>query len=159
MATTRLATLEDVPVLAQLLLEVQELHVVNRPDIFKPADDVAAFETDFRERMLGDSEGWVFLAEEANSAVGYAYATLVQRPESVYGFAPRYIHIDQISVKSTFRGRGCGQALVEAVFAMARSQGVNRVTLSTWAFNSDAHGFFEKMGFQPYLFSMETTLE
>lgn len=159
MVAIRLATLEDAPVLARLVLEVQHLHALKRPDIFKPADDAGSFETDFRERILTDPNGSVFLAEVAKQAVGYVYSSVVERSESPYTFVRHYVHIDQICVKSEFRGRGCGQALVQAVFALAKERGSTHVTLSTWAFNSDAQAFFAAQGFRPYIFSMEAVID
>jgi len=48
--------------------------------------------------------------------------------------------------------------LVEALFAAAREEGIDRMELDSWAFNIAAARFFEKLGFQPQLHRYSVSL-
>jgi len=150
----RLATAEDVDMLVGLNADVQKLHADAMPYLFKQPSDLASLAVDFRDRILADSDGSTFIVEDEGQARGYVYIRIVQRPENAYTYAQNLIYIDQISVTPTAQGKGYGRALMEAVFDLARSQGIDRVVLDTWAFNIPAHRFFERMGFKPLNYRM-----
>lgn len=143
----RRATLDDVGLLATLNEDVQRIHAEAYPTLFKQPD-YPAVAADFKTRILGNAQGQVLIAEVDGEAVGYIYALQVERPENPYTFAQRYMLIDQISVKPTAQGNGCGRKLIEAVVDLATACGMARVTLDTWGFNTHAHGFFEEVGFK-----------
>lgn len=56
--------------------------------------------------------------------------------------------IPQISVRRDWQGRGVGSYLMRRYFAMARRQGLKRVTLSVSAANQGAYRLYERMGFE-----------
>lgn len=155
MAVIRQAGLSDVEILARLNSEVQQLHHGSRPDIFKPVTDLGMIAQDFRERVLAAPDGFVLLVEADGMAVGYVVAETVTRPETAFSYDRKYVHIDAIGVLPACQGRGYGGALVAAVFEQAQSQGITRVTLNSWAFNTDAHAFFRRCGFAPYVHQFE----
>lgn len=158
MLQIRLATVDDAGILAELVRDVQRLHADALPDWFKQPDDVTPFVADMKDRILADPDGYVFIAEVDGIAAGYVYAQIFERPEDAYAFARKLAFIDQISVKPAYRGKGCGRALIEAVFKLARTEGVQKVALDTWAFNTEAHEFFYKMGFKVFNYRMDTDL-
>lgn len=153
----RRATLDDVGLLAGLNEDVQRIHAAAYPHLFKQPD-YPAVAADFETRILGNPQGQVYIAEVDGEAVGYIYALQVERPENPYTFAHRYMLIDQISVKPTAQGRGCGRKLIEAVVEFASACGMARVTLETWEFNTHAHGFFEEVGFKRLKYTMALDL-
>ncbi|MCB9452004.1 MAG: GNAT family N-acetyltransferase [Anaerolineaceae bacterium] len=155
----RQATLADAEIVGRLICDVQQLHADALPHLFKPADDPALFVADCRERILVNPDGWVFVVEDDGEAIGYVYAHVSERPENAYTYARRMIHIDQISVKPDYQGGGYGRALINAVFDLARREGVERVTLGTLGFNTQAQGFFRKMGFDVFTYQMDVYLK
>lgn len=155
----RQAVQADAEMLAQLNSEVQQVHAEARPDIFKPAGDLEPFINDFHGRLLANPDGRMLIIEVEGEPVGYVYAQVSTRPETAYGYGRSSVHIDQIGVKTPHQGQGYGRALIEAVFAMARAQGISRVTLSSWGFNTQAHAFFNKCGFKPYTHNFETFVD
>ncbi len=154
----RLATMEDAGILATLIQDVQGLHADALPDIFKKPDDVAPFQKDFEERIFTNPNARIFIAEVDGNPAGYIGAVIIRRPENAYTYAMDFIHIDQISVMPAYRKQGCGRALIQAVFDLARSEGIERITLDTWAFNTEAHQFFARMGFTAFNIRMDTRL-
>lgn len=155
----RLATFENIDALVGLNAEVQKLHADALPYLFKQPDNPAAIIADFRDRILADPEGRVFLAEINGEAVGYAYARINHRPDNAYTYAFDTIHIDQIGVKSAYQGQGCGRALIQAVFEWACAEKIDRVTLDTSDFNTKARTFFRNQGFEVFTYRMDVTLE
>jgi diamine N-acetyltransferase len=154
----RLATVEDASILGRLNQDVQRLHANAAPHFFKQPDNVTHVVHDFEENLLTDPHGRIFIAENDGEPAGYICAFIVQRTETPYTFAQQFAHIGQLSVKPAFRKRGCGRALVQVVFDLARSENIVRVTLDTWAFNTEAQQFFARVGFKPVVYRMETLL-
>lgn len=155
----RQAVIEDAEIVAKLICDVQRLHAEELPHLFKPADAPSPFVVDCRERILTDPNGRLFIVEEAGEAVGYVYARVLRQPETAYVYARSAVHIDQISVKPDRQGSGYGRALIEAVFGLARAEDIERVSLDTWGFNTEAHGFFHKMGFDMFMYRMDVHLK
>lgn len=81
-----------------------------------------------------DSEALHFLAWHHQQAAGTA------RLRFVNGWAK----LERIAVRQEFRGLGLGAALVKAMLAEAKFQGIYRYTLGAQTY---ALGFYEKLGF------------
>ena len=58
-----------------------------------------------------------------------------------------YIIIEDVVVDRAIRGGGIGQAMMDWIFAQARSEGIERAFLESGQDNHDAHHFFERNGF------------
>jgi GNAT superfamily N-acetyltransferase len=65
-----------------------------------------------------------------------------------------YAYLCDVFVFPEFRGRGISKAMMEAILADPRLQGLRRVMLAT----SDAHGLYAQYGFEP-LASPERLME
>ncbi|MEP6987972.1 MAG: GNAT family N-acetyltransferase, partial [Chloroflexota bacterium] len=115
---------------------------------FKQPNNFAEIAADFQSRILADEDGFVFILEAEQQAVGYIYAKVVNRPENPYTYAQKWMVVDQISVKPAYQNKGYGQKLMQAVRAEAVAQGIHRVLLDTYEFNANAQQFYVKMGFE-----------
>lgn len=155
----RTATLADAALLAELNRDVQQLHVEALPHIYKQVDDLTQVVEDFQQRILGDPEWRTYIVEVDGEAAGYACAQVKRRPEHAYHYSHDFVYLDQISVRPEYRQSGCGRALMEAVFDLARDAGVGRVALDTMAFNTGAVAFYERLGFRMYKYTMDLQLE
>jgi diamine N-acetyltransferase len=143
----RRATSEDADAIVALMLEVQALHVAGRPDIFKPGGTENAAET--RERMRAPSQ-FMWVATVGDAVVGYAYARLSLELENRWKFAAHTLVLDQMGVHEGCRGQGVGRKLWNAVLDAAKSEGVQRVILNVWSFNSDARAFYDRLGLESF---------
>ena len=145
----RLAISADSLLLSSLCMDVQSLHAKHHPDLFKipPSND---FAVSFFDEMLTDSAITIFIAEENGQALGYVLCKLIERTENPFTFAMRYLLVDQISVHPTTQGRGVGAALIKQAEVLAMELNVQRIQLDSWGFNTEAHAFFEKMGFEKF---------
>lgn len=154
----RIATKDDAHILADLNRDVQQIHVEALPKLYKPVGDLKRVAADFQNRILADPEWRTWIVLVGDEPAGYVCAKVTQRPEHEYVYAQEYIYIDQISVRPAFRGTGCGRALMDAVFDLARAKGISRVALDTLAFNTAAVAFYERLGFHMFKHTMEIEL-
>jgi len=145
----RHATPADSLLLSSLCVDVQRLHAENHPGIFKiPQND--EFSVSFFEEMLANPMTTIFIAEENEEAVGYVFCQVVDRPETPFAYARRFLQIDQISVRPVAQGRGVGAALIERAISLGKELKVPKIQLDSWGFNVGAHAFFEKLGFEKF---------
>jgi GNAT superfamily N-acetyltransferase len=154
----RRATEADAALICELARAVQEIHVVARPDIFKPLEINAEMLALTRARLSGEND-YFYIAEIDGHAVGYAYAQIIERPPNPFTYPITSVLVDQISVNPEYRGQGIGAALMEQVYALAREKDVRRISLAVWSFNQDAVRFYEREGFSVYNVRMEKVLE
>ena len=143
----------DAPALAALNRFVHETHLARRPDYFKPvrADEAAAW---FRER-LDERTTAAWIAEAEGRSVGYVLTFFHERGENAFRRPRRWCEIDQIAVDPVWRRRGVGRALMAAALAEAGSRGMQNIELFSWAFNTDAHAMFQRLGFEPRMLRFE----
>jgi ribosomal protein S18 acetylase RimI-like enzyme len=147
----RKATSEDALLLSDLSRDVQSLHAQNYADIFKIPQS-ADFAISFFDEMLADPAVSIFIAEENGEAIGYILCKLIERPENPFTFAMRSLLVEHISVHPAARGQGVGTALMKEAEMLAKELAVQRTQLDSWDFNTDAHAFFERLGFQKFSF-------
>ena len=143
----RRAGRDDATEIARLALEVQAVHVAARPDIFKPGGGETASEIAERIDAAGERY-WVALIDE--HTVGYAYARVIDEPDTRWKYAMRTVLLDQMGVDARHRSRGIGERLWRAVHDGAVADGATRVVLSVWSFNPDARRFYERLGFTSF---------
>jgi diamine N-acetyltransferase len=158
MLKIRQATVADAQLIATLNIPVQQLHHEARPQSFKPPRDDAEMVAHYVD-VLKNPDNRVYVGEVDGQPVGYVYAIIYNHPDNPFGYARDYIYIDQISVNPDQRGKGYGKLLTETVLDLARKEGIERVTLSMWLFNSDAQQFYQKLGFSAYVQYMAIDLE
>jgi GNAT superfamily N-acetyltransferase len=82
------------------------------------------------------------LAEEGTHAVGFAlffgtYSTFLTRPG---------IHLEDLFVRESHRGRGLGRALLAEVRRIAEERGVGRLEWNVLDWNAPAIAFYERAG-------------
>ena len=146
-AIVRRAELSDGPEIGRLTLEVHAAHVASRPDLFKPGGVESAAQIAAR---ISDAHQFYWVAALSETIVGYAYARLVNEPESLWRYAARVLVLDQMGVDARHRSHGIGQRLWIAARDAAMAERVDRVILNVWAFNGDARRFYERLGFTSF---------
>jgi len=147
----RKATATDSLALSRLTRDVQTLHAQHYPTVFRMPDS-DEFALSFFEEMLVDQAVTIFIAEENGEAAGCMLCKLVERPENPFAYASRLLLIDQISVRPVAQRQGVGRALMQQTDRLASELDVQRIVLDSWAFNVNAHKFFESQGFSKFNF-------
>ena len=155
--TVRPAEKKDIPAIMELLKQVNLVHHLGRPDLFKKATKYTAEEL---EKILKDPGTPVFVcADEADRVLGHGFCIL-QRPENT-GLLNDILtlYIDDICVDSEARGQHVGKAIYDHILLFARKKGCYNVTLNVWTCNPGAMKFYESLGLSPYKIGMEHILE
>jgi ribosomal protein S18 acetylase RimI-like enzyme len=152
----RAAGLVDLPALARLNTEVQDMHRAAMPDKYR-VTEAAEVEGWFR-RVLEDGGHAVFVAEEGGLAVGFVIVERSDEPGHVFALPRRLATVGQLGVTAGARRRGVGRALMAAAEAQARAWGATAVMLSVVAFNADADRFYRALGYAPSVTRMTKPL-
>lgn len=151
----RKANLSDIPDLARLLHQVNDVHADGRPDIFIHGQ--RKYTDEELKTVLADSSCPVFVAENEDDVLGYAFCQIENverhnlRPEKT-------LYIDDICVDAQARGQKVGTALYDYVNHFAKEEGCRRITLNVWCLNPGAMEFYKKMGMEPLKITMEKML-
>jgi GNAT superfamily N-acetyltransferase len=93
-------------------------------------------------RIAGDAVA--FVAEDGPRITGLVTAHVLQ----VLSDARGVLMITALVVGEAARGRGIGRRLVERAEAWGRERGAQRVTVTTALRRTDAHAFYERLGYE-----------
>jgi GNAT superfamily N-acetyltransferase len=145
----RQATPEDVPALVALFQELDRMQSDWRVFTPRPGfyDEVGL---KYREAMSTEN-AVVLVAEDEGEIVGMAYGE-VRIPSRFSD--ERALELSGVVVRTGYRGRGVGRALVQEAARFAGELGVEWVELKTFAPNQGAMAFWEGMGFTPRVVQM-----
>ncbi|HEX5969321.1 MAG TPA: GNAT family N-acetyltransferase [Intrasporangium sp.] len=106
-------------------------------------EDLAPYEAAYA-RLAADLGQHIVVAERAGHIVGTLQLTVI--PGLSRRGATRSI-IEGVRVASTERGSGLGTTLLEWAVEQSRRLGVDLVQLTSDATRTDAHRFYERLGF------------
>lgn len=95
-------------------------------------------------RLAGDPNARAFVAESESEAVGLATIHL----RHMLNHEAPIAQLTLLVVDETRRSRGVGRALVSAAEAWARERGCHRIVVTTALQRSDAHAFYERIGYR-----------
>jgi ribosomal protein S18 acetylase RimI-like enzyme len=145
----RQATPEDVPALVALFQELDRMQSDWRVFTPRPGfyDEVGA---KYQEAMKTEN-AVVLVAEDEGEIVGMAYGE-VRIPSRFSD--ERALELSGVVVRTGYRGRGVGRALVQEAARFAGEMGVEWVELKTFAPNQGAMAFWEGLGFTPRVVQM-----
>jgi GNAT superfamily N-acetyltransferase len=145
----RQATPDDVPALVALFQELDRMQSDWRVFTPRPGfyDEVGA---KYREAMSTEN-AVVLVAEDEGEIVGMAYGE-VRIPSRFSD--ERALELSGVVVRTGYRGRGVGRALVQEAARFAGEMGVEWIELKTFAPNQGAMAFWEGLGFTPRVVQM-----
>ncbi len=140
MVTIRNATPDDAEILQDLILELAAYERLM--DEAEPS--VHLLREHLSEEALTGCEA--LLAEtESGTAVGFAlffhnYSTFLTNAG---------LYVEDLFVKSTYRGEGIGFALLQRCAEIAEARGCRRMEWAVLDWNTDAIDFYEEVGAEP----------
>jgi GNAT superfamily N-acetyltransferase len=135
--TIRTATSADVALILGFIRELAEYE--------RLADRVTASEERLSESLFGPQpRAEVLIAELSGAPVGFAlffhnYSTFLAQPG---------IYLEDLYVQPQARGQGVGRRLLAELARLARERGCGRLEWAVLDWNSDAIGFYRRLGGQ-----------
>lgn len=151
----RRATRNDIKRIIELLHQVNMVHHVIRPDLFKPQT------TKYSEQeleVLLDNESMPVFVYDNGKVLGHAFCQVTEVRGHQLLEDARTLYIDDICVDESARGQHVGKALYEFVRNYAKSIGCHNITLNVWEGNDPALCFYKSMGMKVQKTGMEIIL-
>ena len=102
-----------------------------------------------------DPDNDIIVAEMDGHVVGTFQITLIRHLERE---AELVAEIESVVVDEPFRGRKIGEAMMRWAIDSARTRGCSRVQLTSNRARTDAHRFYERLGFVPGYIGMKLVL-
>ena len=152
----RKASKEDIGRIIDLLHQVNMVHHILRPDLFKP--HTTKYNEQELESMLDDNSKPIFVYDDGGVS-GYAFCQVSEVKNHLLLEDIKTLYIDDICVDENARGKHVGKALYEYVREYAQSIGCNNITLNVWEGNDAAYRFYKNMGMQVQKTTMEIILK
>ena len=135
LVTIRPATVDDVPLIAQLIRELAEYE--------RLADAAVASEDGLREQLFGERPAAeVLIAEADGEPAGFA---LFFHSFSTF-LGKRGLYLEDLFVRPAFRSHGLGRHLMAALARIAVQRDCGRFEWSVLDWNAPAIGFYRKLG-------------
>lgn len=146
---------KDMDRMLELLIQVNHVHAVGRPDLF--VDGKRKYDREGLAKLLADPDRITFVAEKDGTVTGYCMCA-VERHGGGAETTHESLYIDDLCVDENIRRTGSGKALYEYVKRYAREHGYYSLTLHVWECNPGARAFYDAMGMVPYMTAMEDIL-
>lgn len=150
----RKAIQEDIKRIIELLHQVNMVHHVIRPDLFKP--HTTKYSEKELESLLKDDSKPIFVYDDG-MVLGYAFCQISEVKDNQLLEDIKTLYIDDICVDENARGKHIGKALYEHVLDYAKSIGCNNITLNVWEGNDAALQFYKNMGMKVQKTTMEVS--
>ncbi|CAG7643502.1 GNAT family N-acetyltransferase [Paenibacillus allorhizosphaerae] len=140
----RTADQDDYESLLPLFRQVHDLHVFERPDLYKENSTPVGLE--FFKNQLVDDKQHIFVATQGVEMIGFVVMKEEEIPENSFVNARKVLFVNSLCVADAKRKKGIGRRLMEYVFDFGRSLKVDSIELGVSEKNQDAIHFYESIG-------------
>lgn len=145
----RPAETADFEAILDLWEELMRLHAELDP-IFTIAQDGRVYYRHWLRQCQRENEAMLWVAERAETVVGYALAYVQHMPPSMHGLASGLI--SDVCVREAFRSQGIGRALFATLEREFRALGITRLEVKTSSFNAQSNHFWQNVcGFHEFV--------
>ncbi len=153
----RRAEAKDADGIMKLLLQVNNVHSKDRPDLF--IKDKTKYTRDELLDIIKDDARPIFVAvDEAEHIKGYAFGVFQSHVEDNNFPDIVTFYIDDICVDEKCRGEHVGTGIYSYVQEYAKSKKCYNITLNVWEGNDSAKKFYESCGFRIQKYGLEVIL-
>ena len=152
----RRANTNDIKQIINLLHQVNMVHHIIRPDLFKP--HTTKYNEQELSKMLDNENKPIFVFDDGD-VLGYAFCQISEVQNDILLQDTKTMYIDDICVDENARGKHVGKALFEFVRGYAQTIGCHNITLNVWTGNDAAQSFYKNMGMQVQKTTMELVLK
>lgn len=150
-------TMDDFDAVNDIFMQMQELHVTHRPDLYRKIEKPTCTRAWDYESSLKNNSILMLGAEDAGRIVGFCIIEM-QQTESKALVPCISAHIRNLAVHKNDRRRGIATALYTEAVRRAESRGAVRVELNVYSFNEAAIGFYQSLGMTVQSYTMEQAI-
>lgn len=151
----RKATAADIPRIMDLLHQVNRVHHLLRPDLFKP--HTTKYSAEELEAMMAIESQPIFVCDDGKVS-GYVFCQIQDLQNDRLLQDRKTLYIDDLCVDETARGKHIGRQLFDYVREYAQTIGCQAITLNVWNGNDAALAFYRKLGMDVRKTCMEMKL-
>lgn len=131
----------DFEAVDKLLLQIHQIDVSGRPDLFSPIEQYMT--RDSFESLVENKNVISILMQERREIIGCCFVSMLQRS----GMAQmKTAYIDLLVVDEKYRRRGIGRKIFQEVQKRARKVGAKRIDLMVWCHNTVAESAYKAYG-------------
>ena len=135
----------DYELIARLNKPILELHASLYPQYFTEYNFEATRDS-FKQWVA--NENFIFLLLEGNHVpLGYAWVEIKNYSQTAFKKPYKSVFVHQISIIEDQTSRGYGSHLMNHIYDIAKSEGIDLVELDYWVNNERAKNFYKKQGF------------
>lgn len=138
----RKAKEEDYNGIDELVKQLLELHLVNRPDMYVKLKHPLSL--DEFNNFISSNRKIVLVAEDDSKLIGFGIVTIMNNSGMVKN--RKVALLDNLYVVKERRGKGVGSNLLSNLRNLSKDKGAKRMDLVVWSFNTKAIEFYKKNG-------------
>lgn len=140
----RNAKQEDYESLLPLFRQVHDLHVLERPDLYKE-NSTPVGEEEFNNQLKDDKQH-IFVATLRTEIVGVAVLKEDEILENSFVNARKILLVNSLCVDDASRKKGIGRKIMQYIFDFAKELDVGSIELGVSESNQNAIYFYESIG-------------
>ncbi|MBI1743538.1 GNAT family N-acetyltransferase [Candidatus Acetothermia bacterium] len=145
----RLATAQDLEALVKLYIEFHEFHVQGVPDRLRIPHEYNLSELrEGIQKIMNDPDAVLFVVEAGKQLVGLAEIYMREDKPDPARVSRKHGHLQSLMIAESFRTRGLGKQLVNAVQQWAKEKGATEMRVDIWEFSESPLHFYESLGYR-----------
>ena len=134
----------DYEAVDRLLLQIHQVDVSGRPDMFFPIEQYMT--RDSFESLVKNKNVISILAQENREIIGCCFVSMLERSGMAH---MKSAYIDLLVVDIKHRRKGVGRTIFWEVQKRARRFGAKRIDLMVWSHNQIAESAYKAYGMAP----------
>lgn len=138
----------DFELVAKLNKPIHDLHVSLYPEHFTEYSFEAM--RDAFERFMQNENFNFFILEDNDEPLGYAWIEIKNYSQGAFSRQRKSLFVHQLSIVESHKRKGYGSHLMDYIYDLARTEGIDVIELDYWTKNEHAKNFYDKQGFTTF---------
>ena len=139
------------PEMVEIWKEFMDFHGDLDPFLERREDGHEHFEKYAREKIDSD-DATVLVAADDGKVIGFSIIYISNHPPVLK--TERYGHIDSLAVRSEYRRKGVGTAILDKIHEWFESKGIDRIQLEVLPQNQIGYSFWREKGFRDFIYTL-----
>lgn len=140
-----IATINDVPAIAELLYQTAKTREDTYPDYFKPSSVQA--QASLVQKAIEGDHSHIFKAVLDNIIIGYLVLNIWDRSKEYFVYS-ELGYIGSLGVDEKYRHQGIGTKLIHEAESWCKEHNIGAIELDVFAFNGSAEQLYARLGYK-----------